>query len=132
MQPGAPYMQNRVQYYSGKTIFSGSGIGLLEWSSDGHIHLFDVDITSGQSKGVIFDCLPNQIEKVSATLSSLTIHLGGKRFSMDLSNGNYMLLGAGGLLGIFMASQVTKKSGIQWWVDNLQSQGVTVKKLKIL
>jgi hypothetical protein len=131
--PNGAYMQSRVQYFLGKTIYAGgSGLGLLEWSKDGHIRLFAIDPSSGQSTGVVFDCVPNQIRKVRASLTHLGIYLDDKSCNMDFSNSALPWLAAGGLIGLFMANRKTKQSGIQWWVDNIRAQGVAVKQLNIL
>lgn len=123
--PQGPYMQSRVQYF-GKTIFGG-GLGLLEWSGDNHIRLFAIDPATGQSKGLIFDCLPSQIRKVKATLAMLELHLDDKTHRMDFSASATPWLLAGGVLGLFMANRKQQQSGIQWWVDNLKNQGTVVK-----
>jgi hypothetical protein len=131
--PNNAYMQSRVQYFTSKTIFgSGNGLGLLEWSKDGHIRLFAIDPGTGQSTGVVFDCLPSQIRKVRASLTHLGVYLDDKTCNMDFSNSALPWLVTGGIIGLFMASRKTKQSGIQWWVDNIKAQGVTVKQLNIL
>lgn len=130
--PSNAYMQSRVQYFLSKTILGGgNGLGLLEWSKDGHIRLFAIDPGSGQSTGVVFDCLPNQIRKVRASLTHLGIYLDDKTCNMDFSNSALPWLAAGGIIGLFMASRKTKQSGIQWWIDNIRAQGVVVKQLNL-
>ncbi|MCA9329412.1 hypothetical protein KDA11_02115 [Candidatus Saccharibacteria bacterium] len=123
-QPMA-YMQNRVQYL-GKTVFGG-GMGLIEWGNDGHIRLFDIDPASGQSKGIIFDCLPSQIGKASASYGTLELWISGQKHRIDFSGASSSWIMAGGALGLLMANVKEKESGVQWWIDNLRTQGVNVR-----
>ena len=129
IQLQSPYMQSRVQYL-GRTIFGG-GLGLLEWSSDSHIRLFAIDPATGQSKGVIFECLPSQIRRAKASIALLELRLDDKKYLMDFSASATTWLSAEGALGLFMANKKEKQSGVQWWVDNLKNQGIEVKQFSM-
>ena len=119
-----PYMQSRVQYFAGWTAFSGSNLGLLEWSADNHIRLFAIDPDTGGSTGLIFDCLPSQIRTARATVAGLTLYTDTGSYNLDFSTGAAAWLLTVGLLGLLMAQRKQRQSGVQWWVDSLRAQGV--------
>ena len=119
-------MQSTVQYHAGRTNFAKAGYGLLEWTAEGHIRLFEVDPKAQKTTNLLFDLIPSQITKVTTSISILNFNFDNQVYSLDFTKSAFPWLAAGGTLGLGMAYKAKGNSGVDWWVDNLKNQGVQI------
>lgn len=126
-------IQSRIGYVKGFEIAGGEKVGLLEWGADDRIRLFDIDRATGQSKGVMFDVTTAEIAKVSGFSSSLTLKLtDGTKYTLNFSAASAYAVAGLGVAGMALSSEINKAAGVNKWLEDLRSHGVTVSYLTFM
>lgn len=109
-------------------IALGDNTGILEWSGDDHIRLFDIEPTTGQVRSVVFDTELTGIRKVTGMASSMTIHLSNTKYTFNFSSASTISLSLG-LIGMFASHKLNEASGIYNWTNGFKASGVVVRVL---
>ena len=120
-------LQAVVDYLPGITIVNAKP-ALLEWGADNRIKLFEMDFDTKQAKSVIFDASLSEITQVTGSMVMLTFHIGDKKYNAQFSQTAAGKMDLGGV-GLALAYQETKGSGITVWTDKLKQNAVNVKVL---
>jgi len=124
----AAKLQAVVDYLPGITI-AGAKPALLEWSADDRIKLFEMDFDTNTAKSVLFDASLGEIEQVTGSMIMLTFQVAGKKYNAQFSQSAMPALALGGGVGLGLAHNRTKASGINLWVEKLKESGVTTNVL---
>jgi hypothetical protein len=134
-QQTVPYKQSRVVYLPGATILTDRQDAILEWGADNRIRLYTINTPQPM---LIFDCMPQEIQKFSIGPGNATIKLhNGMRYLVEfsaeivaklLSSGTASLFG---IVGLGAATRMDKEAAdieagtdIKWWSDTLSRYGV--------
>jgi hypothetical protein len=126
--PSNQIMKNRVIYTTGFT--KGGGSAILEWTTENHIKLTEIDKSTEQPTKVLFDCTPNQITSMYDIMTMLCLKIQGVNYQMDMSISpiaSAAALSAGGVVGLGVAGKIRDDSGLLQWVDKLRSEGVVYR-----
>jgi hypothetical protein len=113
------------------TVYIGIGdsSGLLEWTYDDRIRLFELDRNDPSKSTLVFDIVPADIKKVKGLSPSLSFHLhNGKNYYFMFSDKALLALGAiGGFVGGVASDVISNKAGIGPWRAQLEQFGVMDK-----
>jgi len=103
--------------------------GLLEWTQDDRIRLFELDRKDPQKSVLEFDITPQDLKKVTGISPHITFHLkNGKHYNFLFSDSSLFVLGSiGGLVGDAASDRIADKAGLKQWSDQLRQFGVEVK-----
>ena len=125
-QPAAPAatIQSLVTYYAGVTTYSATPAVLQ--LVDGRIQLVRLDPTSRQPLETIFNVLPAEITNVRGSISYARFAIAGKKYRLDFSQTAVLVMPAG-LIGVAIAANAVKKSGIAGWMEALRGMGVDAR-----
>lgn len=115
-----------VLNYTTKSIGIGDSSGLLEWTYDDRIRLFELDRNDPNKSTPVFDILPSEIKKVKGLSSYLTFYLhNGKYYNFMFSDTAMLTFGVvGGLVGGVASDLIANKAGLKDWRAQLNQFGV--------
>lgn len=119
--------------FTTRSIGIGDSLGLLEWSHDDHIRLFEIDRKDTSKSTLIFDIVPTDIKKVKGLSSYLTFYLqDGKYYNFTFSDTAMIALGSiGGFVGGVVSDLIASKAGIKDWKSQLSQFGVVDKSMSM-
>lgn len=137
-------------YLTNATIFGGSYAN-LNWTVDNRVQLQRLDEATENSSNLLLDCNLSQIQKANVQLSILYLKVNGKKYRLDFNRKGTVAMSAGaqvsgaGSSGGALASvgdaitiaantaadRGTKKSDLDWWIEALRKEGISVDNLTL-
>lgn len=123
--PAGAKIQTVINYTT-KFIGIGDSSGLLEWTYNDRIRLFELDRNDPNKATLVFDIAPTEIKKVKGLSSYLTFYLqNGKYYNFMFSDTAMLTFGVvGGLVGGIASDVISNRAGIKEWREQLSQYGV--------
>jgi len=117
-------LQTKLVYIKG-TVAIGDHTGILEWGADDRIRLFEIDSSTDQLVGKVFDLALSDIKSIGGVGSSLAIIYGNERYSFVFSTLG-VVVNDGSLIGAIAGAAVNKSAGVFEWLKTFKEHNVKI------
>jgi len=124
-----PLGQSIIKYHKPGTSVLSPSIGLLEWGADQTIRVYSINPESKLITGTEFILPVNQIDKVdeNSTVGLTFFMKDGNRYQCNFEShaADWLVLGGG--IGLMMSQKSYADTGVYWWMQSLQDNGINVR-----